>query len=1384
MNNNIKDNKNSNPETKQVDKQEEIKDFSSNHLPDTKKQKLPSLTRQPNQEANWKLKDEEEKKKQEEEELKKFPPVSYWKLQFSLNTFQDNLFFFLMVLGSMGMGLSIPLFSIYLGETMNEMADLEGDELVDEVKSLSLKLVYSGVGMLGGGFLTFFFAGVNCDNLTNKIREEYFKVLLKQEQGFYDSRNTHEYATKVQSQIKTIHSGLGIKVSITLYSFFNFVLSIITGLAFSWKLSLCICVVLPFMAIAVYYLIETMNRSSSAARVNFEEAGGIAEEVLYNIKTVASFSNLEYERKRFNDKVQECYNKEKFGGTLSSFFKGLTWLLMYGAFGIATGVGAKFIGDNQKDGDYDTLKPGDVMVVAFSIIIGSLSIGSALPSIKAISSACIASREFFYLRERKPNIDLSRSLDKPALHEIAGKIEFKNLIFSYPSNPERNILNNLSLVFEPGKRTAIVGESGSGKSTVVNLLERLYDPQQGEVLLDQRNIMSFDLQYYRSMIGYVPQEPVLMNTSLKENIIFGRKDVTDEEIEEAVKKSFLDDFVEKLPQGINTKVGLKGSKLSGGQKQRVAIARAILKKPKILILDEATSALDYKSEKIVQKALDKVSSSVTTVIIAHRLSTVRNADNIIVMSQGVINDMGKHDELMSREGIYYLLVKSQERAKENPEEVKEEQINEDEFPSNNEDQIRVNSNDQNYNTHSQFMAHSNDLKESKLEVKDPNNILIINKNKDGNINNKEFSSLKNKDASLKEPRKPEEGPEDNREQFQRIQKLSNDLENEDIPISERKKIHDELESIKDKQVENAKKALWPILMEIPSTLFLSTLFACIDGTVWPLFGFLLAEAMTKLSEKDPQKVIDEGAFIAGMFVILASVSAICSFLVGTYFTQIGEHVALRLRNKCYDKYLRLHMGFYDQNTNSPGALMTKLAQDTMNINGIALSMFAVLLQLLVTLVIGLIIGFIYSWQLGLICVGFIPFLIIGGVADVQMQSGSNKSNMIKEKDLGNLLSESLNSTKTIFCYNMEEKASEKYRDKIHEGEGVLSNHMISAFVLGFSWCIMFITYAVCFYVGAKLIADEDVNLSMEDMNRSVFTLTFACYGLGYLSMYLGDLEQGRKSMISLYSVLAFPSDIDPDEGKDKEENSKFIAEKESFVAKIEFLNVNFAYPTRLETPVFKNLSFVIEEGDHAAFVGFSGSGKSTIIQLILRFYDVQEGEILINGINIKDYDLVSLRKMMGLVMQEPALFKTNIFNNIHYGDQSASPEQVIESAEKAMIARLDEITPESTQEIPVSGGEKQRIAIARCILKNPRVLLLDEATSALDEKIEKEIQKSLDSLMEGRTSVIIAHKLSTVVNCNKIIFLENGEIKETGNHKELLNKKGRYYALFTSSQNK
>ena len=307
-------------------------------------------------------------------------------------------------------------------------------------------------------------------------------------------------------------------------------------------------------------------------------------------------------------------------------------------------------------------RPEDLLIVFFSVLIGGFQLGQSAPYVEALATARSAAGKIYSIIERIPEID-SSSQEGIKGQSLLGNINFKNIFFSYPSRKDVPILQGFSLSVPHGKTVALVGSSGCGKSTCIQLVQRFYDPESGSVELDGINIKDLNIGWLRDHIGVVGQEPVLFDLSIRENIRMGKFDATDDAIEEACKKANAYNFIQKLPKNFDTMVGEGGTQLSGGQKQRIAIARALVRNPRILLLDEATSALDTESEKVVQEALDKARAGRTTLVVAHRLTTIRTADIIVAIDQGKVEEMGTHEELMAKEGLYHSLVMRQTQGK-------------------------------------------------------------------------------------------------------------------------------------------------------------------------------------------------------------------------------------------------------------------------------------------------------------------------------------------------------------------------------------------------------------------------------------------------------------------------------------------------------------------------------------------------------------------------------------------------------------------------------------------------------------------------------------------------------------------------------------------------
>ena len=482
--------------------------------------------------------------------------------------------------------------------------------------------------------------------MTTDFRIEFFSHIQSLSLRFFQERRVGEILSRMNNDISVIQNALVsipvalLRQSITLIGAMAIILYL------NWKLTGLILLILPPLMIFARVFGKRLRLFSEKLQDQVAQAVVVLEEVASSIKIVKSFTRENYERERFKKEIETAFERAVDKLKISSFFGpfilGLTFmvsavLIWYGGYQVMSGV----------------TTPGELAAFFLYALIVAGPIGTFVRLYTQIQEASGAIRRVYEILDTAPAID---NPENPIfLENITGRIQFENVSFGY--RQEFEILHNISFDVRPGQTVALVGPSGAGKSTVIKLLHRFFDASQGSIRLDEHDIRSLDRKSFLSQIALVPQETLLFGGTVKENILYGKLDATDQELEDAAKKANAHDFIVDLENGYETIVGEKGAKLSGGERQRIAIARAILKNPKILVLDEATSSLDNCSEALIQEAVEKLMEGRTTFIVAHRLSTIHKADQIIVLEKGRVVETGQHEELMNNKNLYYNLYK-------------------------------------------------------------------------------------------------------------------------------------------------------------------------------------------------------------------------------------------------------------------------------------------------------------------------------------------------------------------------------------------------------------------------------------------------------------------------------------------------------------------------------------------------------------------------------------------------------------------------------------------------------------------------------------------------------------------------------------------------------
>ncbi|KAJ4710965.1 ABC transporter B family protein [Melia azedarach] len=893
-------------------------------------------------------------------------------------------------------------------------------------------------------------------------------------------------------------------------------------------------------------------------------------------------------------------------------------------------------------------------------VLSGVAIMSALPNLAFISQATTAATRIFEMIDRIPDID-SEDENGKILAYVRGEIEFKEVDFSYPTRPDTPILQGFSLKVKAGKTVGLVGGSGSGKSTVISLLERFYDPVNGDIFLDGHKIKRLQLKWLRSQMGLVNQEPILFATSIKENILFGKEGASMELVVKAAKAANVHDFIDKLTDGYETKVGQFGVQLSG------------------------------ESERIVQEALDQASQGRTTVIIAHRLSTIRNADLVVVLQSGRVIESGSPDELVQMNngegGAYSRMVELQKSA------------------MTNEVSSGI------YNP-TEGRNHHNWV--SSMTPRSRNSMISSSQNSPAYP----FSPLFSIGMTHS------------------FQMDCNDNQN-------------------DKHLKNYSHFPSPILrlLRISATEWKRTLLGCIgsagSGAIYPSYAYCLGSVVSAFFNNDDSRLKRDIRLYCFIFLSLTVLNFFANLLQHYNFAIMGEQMVKKVREKMLGKIFTLEIGWFDQDENTSAAICARLANEANLVRSFIADRMSLLVQVTFSASLAFTLGLVVTWRVAIVMIAIQP-LIIGSFysRSVLMKSMSEKAQKAQTEG-SQLASEATINHRTITAFSSQNRILNLFRETM---KGPKKESMKQSWFSGFGlFSSQFLTTAsvALTYWYAGRIMNQGL-ATPKQLFQAFFLLMSTGKNIADAGTMTSDIAKGGSAIKTIFMIL------------DRKTTQ-----------------------SRPEQTIFRDLSLKIEEGKTVALVGQSGSGKSTIIGLIERFYDPQSGSVLVDEHDIKSYNLRRLRSCIALVSQEPTLFAGTIHENIAYGEEDATEAEIRRAATLAnaheFISSMKDgyDTYCGERGVQLSGGQKQRIALARAMLKNPVILLLDEATSALDSVSENLVQEALEKMMVGRTCVVVAHRLSTIQKADCIAVIKNGKVVEEGSHSSLLGmgSAGAYFSL-------
>ncbi|KAL8871905.1 MAG: hypothetical protein Q9174_002365 [Haloplaca sp. 1 TL-2023] len=1287
---------------------------------------------------------------------KQAPEQTYGYLRLLTRCSPTRLDFFYLVVGTLAAlaaGVPFPLLGILFGELVDELntascansQDRPTGSLQASVNQKVILIVYVSIANFFAIYIHTGCWSLFGERLVRRLREDYLQGLLRQEVAFFENLPAGDVASALTSDVELVRTGTSEKVGIVISSFSYLLGAYVVAFIKDVKLAaMLVCLVPAYMAMAMIGG-KYVGKYTNGVSRHIGAATSIVSECLSNVALVQAFGASGRLENKLTSKLQKARKNGLKKAAVAATQFGCLFFIAYSANALAFWQGSRLIADGKASG----VTAGAVYTVIFLLVDASFIISQVAPHLQIFAAAAAASERLQSVVDRTSAIDGTSDSDGKYLEKVSGTIAFENVTFQYPSRPEISVLNDVSLCFPAGKHTAIVGPSGSGKSTISALTARLYDPTQGIVRLDGQEVREINPRSLRSLVGIVQQDSALLNRSVLENIAHGLVNSRQAEfapvllgsslsdlaeavragqpfdaamvasgpivteiirlVREAAILADADGFITSLYHGYATVVESQADNLSGGQIQRIALARALIKDPKILIMDEATAALDTASERQIQSSLAEVIRGRTTISVAHRLSTIRDADNIVVLKDGQVSEQGSHADLVGMNGIYANMVNTQ------------------------------------------------DLQAPPLS-KLPDVVALPTADSQGAISDDSLLSPPEKDVLVAVDVEPT-------------------IENQLALTGSSRSLRSTILGVS----SLSRPQLMYVAFGIAAAITVGGTFTG-EAVV---FGHTIGSLSPC---RTAAEIYASGKLFGLLFFLFALLVLTANFISGSSFGRVAEDMGFKVRILAFRSLFHQKFEWHSLDSRTPAQLLSYFSTDANALASLSGTTVGTIVSITANLMAGILMTHIIAWKIAIVLLATLPILLGSGVMRLRVLANLQTRHQIAYATSVGIMMEAVNSIKIVTNLGLEHEFLAVYKRSLAGPYKASMGEIAHAdFWLATAYSVSNLIYALAYWWGTKQVV---AGLYSQTQFFIVLpALLFSAQSCGQMFALAPDMSKARVAAARLLDLL----DIGPN-GPAPGTSSLLESEKSQKDLEaggrdmhssspsgrgigIQVSNVHFAYPNRSLVPILQALNMQILPGQFCALVGPSGAGKSTVLALLATFFTARQGSIEFDGSPILDRDRVAI------VPQENALFDDTVRFNIGLGarpNHEATDEEIETACRLANIHECIEGLPEgyNTRCGPngsrFSGGQKQRLSIARALVRQPNLLLLDEPTSALDAESEAHFQDTLAKISSNMTIVAIAHRLHTIMKAQTIFLIEDGRCVDRGTHVELMQRSASY----------